>query len=73
MNAIRKFAVGSLMTLVWSLALAVEEVEKSAMAEPVSGFWIGVFFVAFIGLCVGIGVGVVRADKRAKAEAVAGK
>jgi hypothetical protein len=35
----------------------------------VSGFWIGLFFLAFIGLCVGIGVGVYRADKRAKAEA----
>jgi hypothetical protein len=56
-----------------NLAFAVEEIEKATMADtPVSGFWIGVFFVAFVGLCVGIGVGVYRAEKRAKAEA-AGK
>lgn len=72
MSAIRKWAAGGLMSLACSLALAVEEVEKATMAEtPVSGFWIGVFFVAFVGLCVGIGVGVYRADKRAKAEAAA--
>ena len=73
MNAIRKFAVGSMMSLVCSLALAADEIEQAAMQEPVSGFWIGVFFVVFVGLCVGIGVGVVRADKRAKAEAAAYK
>lgn len=74
MNAIRKFVVGGMMSLAWSVALAAEEVDKATMTDtPVSGFWIGVFFVAFIGLCVGIGVGVVRADRRAKAEAAAGK
>lgn len=70
MYAMQRYVVGALMSLVWGLAGAVEEVEKVTMTDtPVSGFWIGMFFVLFVGLCVGIGVGVYRADKRAKVEA----
>ena len=48
---------------------AVDQADKLAPEPTVSVVWVFVFFVAFIAVCVGIGVGVYRAERAAKATA----
>ncbi len=60
-------------SLAFVLALAAPfafAAEEGVLApEPtVSVFWVGVFFLVFIGVCVWFGVAMVRADRKNKAE-----
>ena len=48
---------------------ATEQVEQLAPEPTVSIVWVVLFFIAFVGVCVGIGVGVYRADRANKSAA----
>jgi len=46
---------------------AMEQADKLAPEPTVSVVWVIVFFIAFVAVCVGIGVGVYRAERASKA------
>jgi ABC-type phosphate transport system permease subunit len=52
---------------------AMEQAEGGVTEPTVSLVWVFVFFIAFIGVCVGIGIGVYRAEKAGKAAAAENK
>lgn len=69
MKAIWNYVAGALLALGVSLAgAAVEQVDKMAPEPTVSGVWVAVFLVVFVLFCVGVGVGIYRADKKSKTE-----
>jgi len=69
MKAIWTFVAGALLALVASLAgAAVEQADKMAPEPTVSVVWVVVFMVVFVLFCVGVGIGIYRADKKSKAD-----
>ena len=70
MKALMQFIVASWLALTSLVGrAAVEQADKLAPEPTVSVVWVFVFFVAFIAVCVGIGVGVYRAERASKASA----
>lgn len=69
MKAIWTYMVGVLLALaVPAAGAAVEQADKLAPEPTVGIGWIILFLVVFVLFCVGVGVGIYRADKKSKAE-----
>ena len=51
----------------------MEQADKLAPEPTVSIVWVILFFIAFVAVCVGIGVGVYRAERASKAAQIASK
>lgn len=70
MKAIWNYLAGALLAIVSSLAgAAVEQADKMAPEPHVATVWIVVFLVVFVLFCVGVGIGIYRADKKSKSQA----
>lgn len=70
MKAIWKYSSGALLALVTTLAgAAVEQVDKLAPEPTVGVGWIIGFLVVFVLFCVGVGIGIYKADKKSKESA----
>ena len=68
MKAILQFVVAGWLVLTSCLGrAALEQADQLAPEPTVSVVWVVVFFVAFVAVCVGIGVGVYRAERASKA------
>jgi len=67
MKAIWNYSSGVLLALAASLAgAAVEQADKLAPEPTVGIGWIIGFLVVFVLFCVGVGVGIYKADKKSK-------
>jgi len=68
MKAILQIVITGWLALIALLSeAAMEQTDKLAPEPTVSVVWVVVFFIAFIAVCVGIGVGVYRAERASKA------
>lgn len=69
MKAIWKLAVAAFLSMMASFAgAAVEQADKMAPEPTVSAVWIVVFLVVFVLFCVGLVIGIRRADKQNESE-----
>ncbi len=70
MKAIWNYLTGVLLALMASVAgAAVDQADKLAPEPTVNTVWIVVFLVVFVLFCVGVAIGIYRADKKSKTEA----
>jgi hypothetical protein len=71
MKAIWNYLAGALLALAASVAAAaVDQADKLAPEPTVGTVWIVVFLVIFVLFCLGVGIGIYRADKKSKTEAM---
>lgn len=69
MSCIVKQSFGLLLTFASFVALAALEEGGKSAPEPTVGIgWVLFFLILFVGICVGIGYAVWRAEKRTRAD-----
>lgn len=69
MKAILNYVTATILALAAGMAVAaVDQADKMAPEPTVSGVWIVVFLGVFVLFCVGVGIGIYRADKKSKTE-----
>ncbi len=68
MKALMRIVVTGWLALVALVSeAAMEQADKLAPEPTVSIVWVILFFIAFVAVCVGIGIGVYRAERASKA------
>ena len=73
MRSFPKFAIAPRLAIVsFAVQAALEQGAASAPEPTVDVVWVVVFGVLFIGVCVWIGIAIVRAEKKNKTDDGAG-